>query len=249
MNIYFLFLGLIIGSFLNVCIYRIPRKESIAWPGSHCPECGYVLKWYDLIPVISYLLLRGKCRQCRSHISLRYPLVELLTGLLFWAAFLKFGLSFLLLTRLLFICLLIVIALIDVENLIIPNVVVLPGAVAGLLSLLAPGSPGLIGGIASGFGAALCFFLIWFFYPQGMGEGDIKLALMLGLFLGWPQTGVAVFLAALTGTVGGLAVILFQGGSRRTQIPFGLFLALGSLISIFFGSKLVAVYLHLIGWQ
>ena len=118
MSIVFLLFGLVIGSFLNVCIYRIPRRESVAWPGSHCPACGYVLKYYDLIPLLSFLLLAGKCRQCRSHISWRYPTVEALTGLLFAASYLSCGFSWALLARLIFVCLLVVIGLIDLEHLI-----------------------------------------------------------------------------------------------------------------------------------
>ena len=240
---------MLIGSFLNVCIYRIPRRESIAWPASHCPECGYVLKWYDLFPVLSYLMLRGKCRQCRSHISRRYPLVEALTGVLFAAAYLKFGLAWLLLNRLVFICLLIVVALIDLEHFIIPNKIVLPGALAGLILTLIPGSHSFLNALGSGVGAALFFFLIWFFYPQGMGEGDVKLALMLGAFLGWPQIAAAIFLASLTGSVGGIAVIVIKGGNRKTPVPFGLYLAIGSILALLYGPEFLSLYLQFIGWQ
>ncbi len=249
MSIIFLLFGLIIGSFLNVCIYRIPRRESVAWPGSHCPACGCVLKWYDNIPLLSYLFLTGKCRQCRSHISWRYPLVEAATGLLFAADYLNCGLSWPLLARLIFICLLVVIALIDLEHLIIPNIIVLPGAVLGLAFSFLPGTAPFWQALASGLGAALFFFLIWFFYPGGMGEGDIKLALMLGVFLGWPLVGLAIFLAALAGSLAGLVVITLRGGNRKTQLPFGLYLALGSLAALFFGQQLINLYLKFLGWQ
>ncbi|HEX3015938.1 MAG TPA: prepilin peptidase [Desulfobacteria bacterium] len=244
-----LLFGLIIGSFLNVCIYRIPRQESIAWPGSHCPDCGYVLKWYDLFPVLSYIFLGGKCRQCRSHISWRYPLVEALTGMLFVLAYRYDGLSAGLIVHLVFLCLLVVIAFIDLEHLIIPNKLVLPGTVLGLLFTLITHSPTPISGFLSALGAGLFFFIIWFFYPQGMGEGDIKLALMLGAFLGWPLIPIAIFIAALSGTIVGVIYITTKGGGRKTQIPFGTFLAFGSVVALFYGERLVSSYLRLIGWQ
>ncbi|MDA8441206.1 MAG: prepilin peptidase, partial [Peptococcaceae bacterium] len=245
MAILFLLFGLIIGSFLNVCIYRLPRRESLAWPGSHCPQCGYVLKWYDNIPVLSYLILRGKCRHCRLHITWRYPLVEGLTGLLWLAAYLHFGLTWYLATRLVFIAMLLVIALIDMEHFIIPNIIVLPGAVLGLGFSLVPGAAGLLSALVAGLGAGLFFLLIWLIYPKGMGEGDIKLALMLGMWLAWPQVGVAIFLASLLGTVGSLVAIKLGWGDRKTPIPFGLYLAVGSIFALFYGPQLLATYLRL----
>jgi leader peptidase (prepilin peptidase) / N-methyltransferase len=249
MSFTILILGLLIGSFLNVCIYRIPRKESIAWPGSHCPGCGYVLKWYDLLPILSYLFLRGKCRQCRSNIALRYPLVELITGLLFLAAYSNYGLGWILLSKCVFICLMLVIGLTDLEHYIIPNIIVFPGIVVGLLIAILPGPLTLTNALASGIGAGLFFFIIWFFYPKGMGEGDVKLALMLGTFLGWPNIALAIFLSSLLGSVGGVITVAIKHGDRKTPIPFGLYLALGSLITAFYGQQLLQLYLNLIGWQ
>jgi len=200
-----------------------------------------------MLPVLSYIILRGKCRQCRSHITLRYPLVEAITGLLFLACYIKFGISWTLVSRLVFICFLIVIALIDLENLIIPNIIVFPGALAGLLLTFLSGSPSWFSGILSGLGAGLFFFLIWFFYPAGMGEGDVKLVLMLGLFLGWPGIGIAIFLSALAGSVAGGISIALKGSGRKTQIPFGLYLAIGSTAALFFGDRLVTWYLNFLG--
>jgi leader peptidase (prepilin peptidase) / N-methyltransferase len=240
-----LIVGLIIGSFLNVCIYRIPRKESIAWPSSHCPSCRYVLKWYDLFPVVTYIALRGKCRQCRSNISIQYPLVELLTGISFVLVYLKFGLSWLLLSKLVFIILLIVIGIIDLEHMIIPNTIVVFGSLLGLAFTFLPGSPSLVLALVSGLGASLFFLLIWFF--KGMGMGDVKLAFMLGLFLGCPNITISIFLAALLGSVSGIILISLKGGSRKTPVPFGLFLAIGSIITVFYGQEIVTWYLTFIG--
>jgi leader peptidase (prepilin peptidase) / N-methyltransferase len=247
MLVYFIVIGLLIGSFLNVCIFRIPRKESIAWPASHCPGCGYVLKWYDLVPVLSYILLRGKCRQCRSHITLRYPVIELVTGIVFTLLYFKYGFTWLLLSRLVFACLLIVVAFTDLEHYIIPNVVVVPGALLGLASSFLPGAVSPLNSLGAGIGAALFFLVIWLVYPKGMGLGDVKLALMLGTFLGWAQVALAIFLASLIGTLIGGALILIKG--KRILLPFGLFLAIGSLMSLLYGQELLSLYLGIIGWK
>ncbi len=247
MNIVFFLIGLLVGSFLNVCIYRIPRKESIVWPRSHCPQCNYLLQWYELIPVASYLLLRGKCRRCRCHISMRYPVIELLAGLVFTLAYAKFGLGMALVKYLIFICLLITIAMIDQEHFIIPNILVAPGVVLGLVSTALPGMPSLENTAGAGLGAGLLFWIIWRFYPKGMGEGDIKYALMLGFVLGWPAISVAVFLAALIGTVFGIIGIVAQGGDRNTPIPFGLYLSLGSFVALIYGQQIFRAYLRVMG--
>lgn len=175
-------------------------------------------------------------------------MVETICGLLFLALFRKYGLSLSLISGMVFSGMLIVVAFVDMEHLIIPNKVVLPGALVGLAFTFVTGSPSWLNGLLSGIGAALIFLIIWLVYPAGMGEGDIKLVLMLGLFLGWPLIGVAIFLASLTGSIAGLAIIAFKGGGRKTPVPFGLYLAIGSITALLYGDQLVEWYLRFIGW-
>lgn len=249
--IIFFLLGSIIGSFLNVCIWRLPRGESIVYPGSHCPVCGAPIKWFDNIPILSFLLLRGKCRSCGERISLRYPLVELLTGCLFIAIYGFFGLSFQTLIYILLTSSLITIGFIDLDKKIIPNLITLPGIALGLIFSLflhhLSLKDSLLGAILGGgilllvgiFGKAL-------FKKPAMGGGDVKLAAMIGAFLGWQQILLVLFLSFLIGAVIGTAVELMKGTlSKRRQIPFGPYIALSGILAIFFGQDLINFYLGL----
>jgi len=249
--IIFFLVGLIVGSFLNVCIWRLPRGESIIYPGSHCPLCSAPIRWYDNIPLFSFLLLGGRCRSCGGRISLHYPLVELLTGLLFIAIYWSFGLSYQTLIYILLASSLITVGFIDLEKKIIPNLITLPGVGLGLIFSLfsAHLSPkdSLLGAIFGGgilllvgiFGKAL-------FKKPAMGGGDVKLAAMIGAFLGWRQILLVLFLSFLLGAVIGTTVELIKGTlSKGRQIPFGPYIALSGLVAVFFSKDLINLYLGL----
>ena len=240
--------GLVVGSFLNVVIYRVPRQESVIWPASHCPHCGEPIRPIDNVPLISYLLLRGRCRNCKEPISVRYPVVEAITGFLFGAAAYEFGASLALLPALVFISALISLAFIDLEHRLLPNVIVGPAALAGLvLSILANPAGWWIYPLSAiaVAGALLGLALI---YPSGMGMGDIKMGGMLGAFLG-PYAALAVFLAALIGAFTGGLLMATGKIQRHSALPFGFFMALGGLISLFFGPQLWELYMNLMWSQ
>ncbi|MGO9490083.1 MAG: prepilin peptidase [Solirubrobacteraceae bacterium] len=238
-------LGTIMGSFLNVVAYRLPRHESLVTPGSHCPGCGTPVKPYDNIPVLSWLLLRGHCRSCGTPISVRYPLVEALTGALCVGAVLVHDSPAGIALSIGLILLVVPAALIDLEHRIVPNVITIPGAVLAIVlgTALDPGGePGrLIAGAAAG-GFLLIAALA---YPGGMGMGDVKLAAMMGLFLG-AAVAPAILIALLTGTLVGAVIMARKGvaAGRKTAVPFGPFLAAGALVAVFVGQPLVDVYVN-----
>lgn len=245
--------GAIIGSFLNVVIYRMPRQISIVTPGSHCPRCEEPLKWYDNIPLVSYLILRGQCRKCGLPISMRYPTIELLSAVLWLAAAMYFGLTWSVVPAVLFISSLIAIFYIDLDHYIIPNVIVFPVAAVGLgmniaISLTSDNTnnsfwqPWYVYLIA-GSAAALFFFIVALLYPGGMGMGDVKLAGMLGFFLG-SAIFPALFLAFLIGAVTGVYLIAAGKKGRKSRIPFGPYLAIGALIALFYGHRLLDLWLN-----
>jgi leader peptidase (prepilin peptidase)/N-methyltransferase len=238
-------MGAIFGSFLNVVAYRLPRHESIVMPASHCTRCGTPVKPYDNIPILSYLLLRGHCRSCGEPISVRYPLVEALTGALCAGAVLAHSSAAGIALSIALILLVVPAALIDLEHRIIPNKITALGAVLALgigLALDPAGEPGrLIAGAAAG-GFLLAAALA---YPGGMGMGDVKLAGMMGLFLG-AAVAPAILIALVSGVLLGAVVIARKGAQqgRKTAIPFGPFLALGALVGVFAGQQLVDLYVN-----
>ena len=237
--------GLILGSFLNVVAYRLPRGESLARPASRCPGCEAPIKPYDNVPVLSWLLLRGRCRSCGTAIAWRYPLVELATALLMALAVLTLGADRDAWLGLAFVALLVPVAVIDIDFRIIPNKLMLLGAVVApaILALTDPGAlpEHLIAAVAAG-GFLLIAAIA---YPAGMGMGDVKLAFVMGLFLG-REVGVAMLVALVAGSLVGAAVIALKGSKegRKTAIPFGPFLALGSLVALFAGEPVVDWYLR-----
>jgi leader peptidase (prepilin peptidase)/N-methyltransferase len=239
-------LGLVIGSFLNVVIHRVPRRRSVVRPASSCPKCGQPIAPLDNIPLLSYLLLRGRCRKCGAPIPIRYPLIEALTALLFGAAAYEFGVGIHLISALVLISALISLAAIDLEHGLLPNAIVGPCAAVGfVLSVL--GDPGgwwiyLLSALAIG-GGLLALALA---FPAGMGMGDVKMGGMLGTFLG-PYGALAIFLGALAGTVVGVVLLAMGRIRRRSALPFGVFLALGGLVSLFEGPELISLYLRLVG--
>ncbi len=234
--------GLLIGSFLNVVAYRLPRGESLLWPASHCPGCDQPIKPYDNVPVLSWLLLRGKCRNCDTRISPRYPAVELLTAVAFAAIALLNGVDTGLIWELPFAAMLIAVAGIDLEHRIIPNKVMLPSAVFAVAAAIALRPDDLAELGIAGAAAFTAFLLAALAYPAGMGMGDVKLAGVMGLFLG-AAVLPALFIAFLTGSVVGVAVIAKHGADgRKKGVPFGPFLAFGGLVGLLFGTDLIDLY-------
>ena len=242
---YFFILGLIIGSFLNVVIYRMPEKKSIIKPPSHCPQCKTRLKVIDLIPVLSYLSTKGKCRYCGAEISWQYPFVELLTGFIFLGAYLKFGLTAELFIMLLLISALIVISLIDYKYLIIPNVITYSGIIIGLLTAIIFDYITIFSSLLGIVIPALILLVIALIFKGGMGMGDVKLASMLGAFLGTIDTLAGIFIGSLLGSVIGLSLMGLGVLKRKDRIPFGPFICFGAVIMIFFGEFLIDWYVSL----
>jgi len=242
--------GAVVGSFLNVCICRMPREESIVSPPSHCPQCNYRIRWYDNIPLVSYLLLRGKCRGCGARISIQYPLVELINGLLTLALFLRLGPSLTFIALFLFCSALVAITFIDLKHQIIPDEISLSGIVAGFaFSFFLPWQGWLnsLLGILLGGGSLLlvAYGYQWLTGREGMGGGDIKLLAMMGAFLGWKAIPFIIFTSSLAGSVVGLSMMLFQKRDSRLAIPYGPYLALGALLYVFFGRQLIQWYFNL----
>ena len=240
--------GLCLGSFLNVVAYRLPAGLSLVSPGSACPGCGTAIRAYDNVPVVSWLMLGGHCRACDTRISARYPVIEALTGALFAAVVIARGSSAVVWLDLIFVAALVAITVIDLDHQIIPDRIVAPLALAAIV-LTAIFEPHrlpehLIAGVAAG-GFLLVALLA---YPAGMGFGDVKLAAVMGLVLG-RAVAPAMFIALIAGTVVGIGVIARKGvrDGRKTKVPFGPFLALGSIVAMFAGDALVNLYLHGVG--
>jgi leader peptidase (prepilin peptidase)/N-methyltransferase len=241
-------LGLIIGSFLNVCIARLPAGESVVFPGSRCPACRTAIRWYDNIPVLSYLLLRGRCRACHAPISPQYPIIEAATGLAFALQAIVWNDDVVMLgSRLAFTALLVVLFGTDLETQRLPNVITIPGAIAGVLfSLWLP--PGLVASLAGlALGAFVLLAVRWLWQRlkgvEGMGLGDVKMLAMIGAFLGWRQVWVVLFFSSLAGAMIGIALTASRRGSMKSRLPFGTFLALAAFGASLIGDRLVAWYL------
>lgn len=243
--------GLMIGSFLNVCIARIPAGESIVSPGSRCPRCRTPIAWYDNIPVVSYVLLGGRCRSCRVPISLRYPFVEVTTAVLFviqaiWCD----GTPMLLASRLVFTGVLIVLFGTDLDTQRLPNVLTYPGIAAGLLfsTVVPPGLPAALAGAALGAGVLLVIRWLWWRLTgvDGMGLGDVKMLAMIGAFLGWQQVIVVLFLSTLAGAVVGILLAALRQRSLQAKLPFGTFLAAAAYLASLIGPDLVTWYVGLL---
>jgi leader peptidase (prepilin peptidase)/N-methyltransferase len=247
--------GLLIGSFLNVVIYRVPRRESIVLPASHCPHCDHPLAARDNIPLFSYLWQRGKCRYCSAPISIQYPLVEAAAALIGVIAWLSYGPTLNFALAVFFLLVLLTVSVIDLHHKIIPNVIVVPAIIIGAVALIGLPLAGidglsLLGGLGFfnpliGFliGGGL-LFLLAVLWPNGMGGGDIKLAALMGLFLG-PYVIIALFLGFLFGSVGGLAAMGLLGKGRKDQIPFGPYLAVGAALTLYAGVPLAQWYLQM----
>jgi leader peptidase (prepilin peptidase) / N-methyltransferase len=267
-DILFFLLGLVIGSFLNVCISRIPEGESVVFPSSRCPRCGSAIKPYDNIPIVSYLVLGGKCRSCREVISWQYPVVEALTGMTFWATYHFAGFQLKSALLLVFFSAIIVLIFIDLNHRILPDIITLPGTLAGLaFSLLVPVQDGtgefllgvcgfqpqhpiLLSFLDSLIGALVCGGFLWFVAEayirvrkmEGLGFGDIKLMGMVGAFLGVRLALLTIMLGSFMGAVIGLVYIKFAGKNGRYELPFGSFLGIAAIISALRGAQVIGQY-------
>jgi leader peptidase (prepilin peptidase) / N-methyltransferase len=258
-------LGLIVGSYLNVVVYRLPRGISTVWPRSRCGSCGAPIRAFDNLPVVSYLLLRGRCRSCGASYSWRYPAIEALTGLLFLACLERFGLGMETLAAVVFCCLLVALAAIDIEHMLLLDKLTLPGIALGILFQLWVPWAGtvLTGGMAGGFlgrllggvlgallggGILLAIAGGWYLLrkEEGMGMGDVKMLAMVGAFLGWKGVVVTLFASTLSGAVVGIALLWRSREGLKAKLPFGAFLALGALVALFCGARLVDAYLGLL---
>jgi leader peptidase (prepilin peptidase) / N-methyltransferase len=272
--IFYVLLGLVIGSFLNVCIYRIPLEKSIVWPGSGCPNCNAPIRPYDNIPVLSYLLLRGKCRSCGNPISPQYPIVELLTGLAFYSCAQTWNFAPPTYVNSLFLSIIIVLVFTDYHHQILPNILTIPGAVAGFL--LSPfqttgfytnvlsvrlasqlgfeDSPFALSWIGALLGALFgggSLFAVAFFYEkvrkrQGLGMGDVKMMAMVGMFLGGSLTVLTILIGSFSGLLVGIYLIVFHKMSFQTKLAFGVFLGGAAALSLFYGLPLLHWYLGMI---
>lgn len=249
-SILFFILGSCLGSFLNVCIYRIPRKISLIKPASHCPQCGNPIRPYDNIPILSFLILRGRCRSCGGRISFQYPVVEAWAGVLLLGLYLRFDFGADFLIHALLSLSLVVVFFIDHYHSIIPDVITIPGVGLAIALSFIPGGISPIScllGIGLGGGGLLAVALLGrvAFKKEAMGGGDLKLAAMIGGFLGWRVLLVALFLSSLLGAVVGVLLIVLRVRSRSSPIPFGPFIALGSIASQFWGKDIIRAYLGL----
>ena len=248
----FVAFGLIVGSFLNVCIYRLPRHLSVVWPASRCAECSRPLAWYENIPLASYAALRGRCRTCGTRISLRYPIIEAITGGIFLWHWYVWGLQPIVFPKLLFACALIVLFAIDLEHQILPNVITLPGIPIGLaFSFIWPPGP-----IASLEGIALGGGLLWLIAEawlrlrgvDAMGFGDVKMLAMVGAFLGVKLVALTFVLSSLVGGLVGAILIASRRGRMTTAVPFGTMIAVAALVASLYGDRIVDWYLSQFSW-
>ena len=264
-----LLVGLVIGSFLNVCILRLPEETSIIRPRSQCPKCNKLISWYDNVPILSYVLLRGRCRHCRNKISARYPFVEAMSGLVSVLLYLKFGLDIKWFIFFAFSAALLVLAFIDIDHRILPDPITLNGIWIGILAsvyLAQPSplitralnsmglevtNPRLIALLASVFGAVVGGGLLWAVAEahfrlrgmEGLGFGDVKMMGMVGAFLGAPLALLTIMIGSLLGSIVGLIFIRMAGKSRQYELPFGTFLSLAAIIAVLYGDSLVRLYI------
>jgi len=255
-------IGAVVGSFLNVVIYRVPRGRSIVWPGSHCPYCGLPIRPRDNVPILRFLWLRGRCRECHGPISFQYPLVEAGSGVLFALCLQRFGPTPFLLVAWAFAAALLAVSVIDARLRIIPDVVTLPGT---MLAFVLPGVANLLGrgdlwpvsmtdvlfGYFVGAGSLLAVAVGYLLLTgrEGMGLGDVKLMGLCGALLGWKGVLLAILLGSVIGTLVAVPLVLLRGGGRRTELPFGPYLAAGSLVVLLYGNRMIEWYMQAAGWR
>ena len=240
-------LGLIVGSYLNVLVHRLPSGKSTIWPRSRCPFCGGPIKARDNIPILSFLLLKGRCRHCGAPISWRYPFIESFTAIAFVSCVLRFGLTAETLIAILFVSLMVLLAAIDLEHFLLPDSVTLPGLLVGLaLRAWHPHTSFLdaLAGAVVGAGLLILLINFWFWlrHEEGMGLGDVNMLALVGAFLGWQGVLTTLFFAALSGAITGIVLMVAGRVGLRSRLPFGVFLALGGLVSLFFGDFLALYF-------
>jgi len=243
--------GGVIGSFLNVCIYRLPLGQSIVWPASACESCRRELSWYENLPIVSWVVLGAKCRTCKAPLSIRHPIVEALTVIMFGTAAWYYGPTLLLASRLVFGCALIVLFAIDLEHHLLPNAITLPGILVGVAFSLVT-EPGWL---ASVVGAIVGGGMLWLIaegyyrlrHEEGLGMGDVKMLAMIGAFIGWQLTIVTLMMASVAGSVVGIALIAARKGDMKYALPFGTFLAMGAALAATVGPGLLSWYLQFWG--
>jgi len=251
--IFIIILGAVVGSFLNLCIHRLPRSESIIFPASHCPKCGHRLGFLDLVPILGYFLLRGRCRYCKAPISFRYPFVEILTVFLFAMVYLRSSHPLDQFFLLIFSALLILIFFVDLEHQVIPDAAVYPGIACGLLYNFARGTNALVLALAGTVLGYILFWLIaklgkWWFKKEAMGEGDLFLAALLGAFLGAQLLLVALFLTYVIAGIFSLFLLVSGRVRFGEYIPFGPYLVAGAFCALFFGERILNWYLMRLTW-
>jgi leader peptidase (prepilin peptidase)/N-methyltransferase len=242
-----LLFGLCVGSFLNVCIHRLPLKQSVVSPGSRCPSCGYELRWYDNIPVLSYVMLRARCRSCSRPISIQYPVIEVVTAIVFLAHWYAFGPTPLFAARLVFGCALIVLFMIDLEHQILPDVVTLPGIVIGaaLSVFLPPGPIESLIGLLLGGGLLWAIAEAWFRLRKvdAMGFGDVKMLAMVGAWRRWKMVILTFVLSSMMGGLVGIVLLASRRADMATRVPFGTMLSVAAMIASLYGGPILAWYL------
>ena len=238
--------GLCIGSFLNVCAYRLPLGESVVHPRSRCPSCGRMLTWFDNLPVVSWVVLGGRCRTCRKPVSWMYPAVEIVTALAFVVTYLTYGLTLLSVVRVIFACALIVLFVTDLQHKILPNVITLPGIVIGFACsvFLPPGWVSSLIGVLVGGGVLFAIAEVYYRVrgQEGLGMGDVKLLAMIGAFLGWKLVLLTLVFASFTGSLAGGVLIASGRGGMKYALPFGTFLAVGALLAATWGNPIADWY-------
>ncbi len=247
-------LGACIGSFLNVCIFRMPEKKSVVSPGSACPGCGHQLSWWENIPLISYLILRAKCRECGGSISVQYPLVEGVNGLMYVLFWLRFGYGIPAVIYCLFFSAMLVVTLIDLRHYIIPDAISVYGIPVGFAaSFFLPGVSWLDSLLGIVFGGGILYLVAWGYYfftkREGMGGGDIKLLAMIGAFLGWQAIPAVIFFSAAAGSLIGVAMMVFSKKGRHHALPYGPFLAGAAVFYLFYGHEIIEWYLRILSAQ
>jgi len=248
-----LLLGLVVGSFANVCVYRLPRRQSIVSPPSRCPSCGALIRARDNVPVLSWLLLRGRCRSCRAPISPRYPAVEAANGLLWLALAVLRGPRAQTFVAMALVTALLVLSLIDLDHQLLPDAITLPGIAAGLAASFLPSSPVRpLAALLAAAGGWLAFAAVAKAYQrlrgvEGLGQGDWKMAAMLGSFLGWQPMLLTVLLASVAGTLVGLGAVALRGRDMRYALPLGTFLGAAGIATVFFGDAMLAWYRGALG--
>ena len=239
--------GLMVGSFINVCIYRLPRGQSIAWPPSYCTACRRSLRWFENVPVLGWLLLGGRCRTCGERISFVYPVIELVTPATFLLQYWQFGWQSLLVVRLVFVCAMLILFVIDLRHRILPDVITLPGVFVGIVAsfVFEPGWFDAVVGAAIGAGSLLAIAEVYYRVrgEEGLGMGDVKMLAMIGAFLGWQLTLTTVIIASLTGALVGGIMVSFDRANMKYPLPLGSFLAASAVIAAHVGQPLVEWYL------